>query len=137
MAEEPRTQGAPGEWHPGSPLPNAQNAEIDPAKFVGYSMVPEHPANQGKWQAFEAVGFDVVTETSRAKAAQIIIDRIRERLPITLATPGRRTVHGLRFQVEIPLRGPNGRSGDLVTVWQYDVDSNAPRLVTNWLKVFI
>ena len=47
------------DWTPGQPLPMAENAQIDPRKFEEYSMNPNNPANQGKWMAFAALGYDV------------------------------------------------------------------------------
>jgi hypothetical protein len=31
------------------------------------------------------------------------------------------------------ISGPNGRRGTLLTIWQYDSGSDAPRLITDWL----
>ena len=55
-----------------------------------------------------------------------------DRLP---ATEGKQSVFGRRFEVEIPITGPNGRPGTLFTAWQVDSGSAAPRMITNWLKV--
>ena len=38
------------------------------------------------------------------------------------------------YEVDIPITGPNGKTGTRVTIWQYDDGSTAPRMVTNWLK---
>jgi hypothetical protein len=45
------------------------------------------------------------------------------------------TDFGRRFEVDIPITGPNGRSGTLLTVWQFDKGSTTPRMITNLLKV--
>jgi hypothetical protein len=46
------------DWKPGNPLPEAQNAEIDPKKFDEYSMNPDNLQNGGKWKAFEQIGYE-------------------------------------------------------------------------------
>src|SRR5215470_4449286 len=51
------------------PLKNAQQAQIDPAKFDKYSMDPNNPNNQGKWKAFEGVGYNVHIPEGRSEGA--------------------------------------------------------------------
>jgi len=116
-----------------------QEPEIDPRKFVEYSMNPSHPDNRGKWMAFAALGYDVQSTTGRNIAAQNIIDQLRQSFPTsesTSSTPGKTTIWGVRFQLRIKIQGLNGRQGDLITNWQIDQDKNTPRLITNWLEVY-
>ncbi|MBW4440045.1 MAG: hypothetical protein KME10_02160 [Plectolyngbya sp. WJT66-NPBG17] len=122
-------------WKPGDPLPNAENAEIDSRKFSEYSMNPTNSNNDGKWMAFEAMGYDVNNVESRELAAQEIILYLRQAILEASATPGKLKSFGPRFTVSIPFKGINGRQGLLVSVWQIDQNKDVPRLATNWLKV--
>ncbi len=124
------------------PLNNGDEAQIDPAKFERYSMDPDNPNNRnkeddpatGKWVAFVDLGYDVYTPEGRAAGAQDLMNQVRNELPDEPATFEKMTSHGPRYRVEIPVTGPNGKTGTLVTVWQYDDGSTEPRMITNWLK---
>lgn len=120
---------------PGNLLPNAGNAEIDPRKFVEYSMNPENPGNQGKSMAFKALVYNVENVEGRNAAAEDVIKQLREAVVQTAATQGQPSIYGNRFQVRVRIRGINGREGTLVTSWQIDNDKEVPRLITNWLEV--
>jgi hypothetical protein len=122
-------------WKSGEPLANFQEAGIDPAKFNRYSMDPSNANNKGKWKGFEKLGYDLKTDTARAQSAQDVINQLEQKLVKTPASFQRETEHGSRFSVEVEIHGPNGKTGTLVTTWQFDKGSKAPRLITNWLKV--
>ncbi len=121
-------------WSPGDPLPNASHAIIG-AKFNAYSMDPENKANHGKWKAFERLGYDVRHPDARAAAAQDVERQLRHELLSAGASPGKDSAWGRRLEVSAKLMGPSGRTGTLITVWQYDHGEVVPRLLTNWLKV--
>lgn len=123
------------EWSPGEPLPMAQSAEVDIRKFVEYSMNPDNLANQGKWIAFAALGYEVQNVKGRTSAAHDIINQLRQGLTETRAIPDKTSIYGLRFQVRLRIQGLNTRQGTLVTNWQIDNGKNVPRLITNWLEV--
>jgi hypothetical protein len=118
-----------------SPLKNAKQAQIDPAKFNKYSMNSNNPNNRGKWKAFEDVGYNVRTPEGRSEGAQHVIAQIEDQLLQSPATFDSVTSFGLRYQVNIKITGPNGRVGTLITKWQYDMNSDVPKLITNWLQV--
>ncbi|MBW4508684.1 MAG: hypothetical protein KME64_19545 [Scytonematopsis contorta HA4267-MV1] len=123
------------DWKPGDPLPKAEEAEIDPRKFEEYSFNPNNPSNQGKWMAFEAVGYDVQTNQGRQAGANDVIRQLREGLINTPAAQGQVSTYGVRFQVKVRIQGFNGREGTLVTSWQIDNGKDIPKLITNWLQV--
>lgn len=99
-------------------------------------MNPANPANQGKWVAFEAIGYDVQNTFSRRLAAQDVITQLKQQLTDAPAIQGQTSTYGLRFKVKVLLRGVNGREGCLITVWQIDNGAETPRLITNWLEVY-
>ncbi len=68
--------------------------------------------------------------------AQDVINQIRQELLSTPAVASERPqIAEPRFMVQIKIIGPNKRSGTLITVWQIDKGQDAPRLITNYLKV--
>lgn len=123
------------DWQPRDPLPNAEKAMIDYRKFEQYSINPNSPNNQGKWMAFAAVGYDVNSSQGRQKATQDIINQLRLQLNDTPAIQDEQSIYGLRFEVQVVIKGVNGRQEILVTKWQIDNDTDIPKLTTNWLKV--
>ena len=123
-----------GEWRSGDPLPRVKYAHIDPAKFESYSMDPTNANNQGKWKAFEEIGYDLEGESVRHQGVEDVIAQVRKGLPNSPAIESKASPYGLRYRVEVELRGPNGKTGILVTTWQVDEGTDAPRMITNWLK---
>jgi hypothetical protein len=119
-------------WQQGDPLPNVDNAVIDRAKFEDYSMDRDNPNNDGKWSAWDAIGFDVETTGGRQTATDDVLDQLKNQLGGTPATAGRKAEWGGRFEVGTIVSGPSGQ-GTLRTVWQ--VEGGIPRLITNWLEV--
>jgi hypothetical protein len=123
------------DWTPGKALPEAPSAAIDDAKFLKYSMDPGNPNNGGKWKAWSQLGYDVDDLTNRTAASDDVIRQVRDQLETLPAQAGKETGFGRRFEVNIPITGPNGRTGTLFTVWQFDEGSTTPRMITNLLKV--
>jgi hypothetical protein len=122
-------------WQAGDPLPNAHSVEIATEKFERYSMDPSNLGNEGKWKAFEALGYDVQTDAGRASGAEDVISQLNSQLASAPANADRDTAFGPRFHVETMVTGPNGKSARLVTIWQIDQGASAPRMITNWLEV--
>ncbi len=116
-------------------LPRAEEVQVDARKFVNYSLDPGNTANKGKWKAFDSLGYDVHTEAGRAEAAQDLTAQIQSQLRQTSATPAKESIYGQRFEVRVPIEGPNGNKATLVTEWQIDKGSDTPRLITNWAEV--
>jgi hypothetical protein len=64
---------------------------------------------------------------------------IVEALPTRPAHLTSETVFGKKYEVVIPITGPNGRTVDVRTIWQFDrlpesgQYADAPRLVTLYL----
>jgi hypothetical protein len=126
-------QNYTNEWQEGYPLPGYQVAQVDPRKFKDYSMNPHNPNNNGKWQAYTTIGYDLSTPESRETAAQDVINQLLINLSSIPAKAELSSEHGIRFEVKVPIQGPNGKRGILITKWQ--MEQGQPRLITNWLKV--
>jgi hypothetical protein len=118
-------------------LPSFEQAVIDFAKFTEYALNPQHPQNQGKAHSFKQLGYDVDTSQGRSVAAQDLINQLRLKLNTSPAISDRETTYGARYMVKTTVVGPNGKTGTLVTIWQYDIGADVPRLVTNWLQVHV
>jgi hypothetical protein len=116
-------------------LPYVEKARVDARKFSEYSMDPEHPQNEGKWEAFNQLGYDIGTSDGRSHAAEQVTEQVQSQLSDSQAMVDRQTKYGPRWRVETEITGPNGRHATVVTVWQYDQGGDTPRLISNWAKV--
>ena len=98
-------------------------------------MDPNSLTSDGKWKAFKALGYDVESELGRQQGRQNLISQIRSQLEKIPARRGKPAPFGDRFEVDVPIQGPNGKSAILETFWQFDRGSEVPRLISNWAKV--
>lgn len=115
--------------------PDWSDAEIALEKFAAYSMDPDNPGSGGKSRAFEALGFQVRDPEARLNAARDVIEQLRASVPPEPPPALERlTEYGARYRTHHPVKGPNGRAGTLVVVWQAAPGATTPRLVTNFLK---
>lgn len=121
----------PKTTHPQT-LKNYECAIIEEAKLVGYSLNPAHPVGGHKARVFQsALGFN-------QENWQELESEIRTKLPYYPATKLDETSFGIKFSVYLPITGPNLRTVEVLTVWQYDKDiegneSDVPRLITTYV----
>jgi len=109
--------------HGAMKLPNAENAVIDRAKIVQYLLDVDHPQGGSKARLLHSLGYSAADWTrleSDLRAAHLSED--------VLAT--RQTLWGMRYEVLGPLTGPTGDSVLFRSVWQIDVGTDRPRLIT-------
>jgi hypothetical protein len=109
--------------HPNA-LPNYEEVVILREKLEGYTLNPEHP--DGKHHAIvfkSALGFD---QSNWKVLARIII----EQLPYYEAVLYRKDVYGQRYNVTMPITGPNGKTADVRTAWIIEAGQVIPRYVT-------
>ena len=116
-----------------TPLPNCERAVIEDSKLVSYALSPHSERGRHKARMFaQALGFNLLNW-------ELLKQSTLEALPALPATLTRETVFGKKYEVVIPITGPNGRTVDVLTVWQFDrlPDSvqyaDTPRLVTLYL----
>ncbi len=104
-------------------LPNADLAEIDPAKLRNYLLSADHPLVRFKARFFAALGFsaDRWEELAQAFLAQHLNQD---------ATPEPVAHHGQKFTIRAILKGPTGESALVVSVWFIPSSAAAPRFVT-------
>jgi hypothetical protein len=116
-----------------NPLPNYEEAVIEDSKFVSYALSPQSDRGQHKARVIEsALGFNL---TNWAHFKPAILDA----LPFRPATLTSETTFGKKYEIVLPITGANGRTVDVITIWQFDRlpdgvhYANAPRLVTLYI----
>ena len=115
-----------------SALPNCERAFIEDDKLLEYALSPRSERGQHKARVFEsALGFNL---SNWQELRQVVLSA----LPKQEATLTGENVFGRKYQVLLPITGPNGRIADVLTVWQFDrladgTLADAPRLVTIYI----
>lgn len=104
-------------------LPNANRAEIDPEKLRGYLLSPTHPVGRFKARFFAALGYSA--DEWQTLEADLRIQHLSQD-----AEPGVRTPYGRPFTIQAILRGPNGESASVVSVWFVREIGAVPHFVT-------
>ncbi len=116
---------------PGEPLMNVDKARFVPEKLTAYSLDPSHPRGKDKARLWKA------TIGATAKDAAIIEKQVMAWLEHLPATPSEKVdQYGVRFDVLVPVTGPNGKTVDVTTGWIYQRSTDGlsisthPRLTT-------
>lgn len=110
---------------PDAPLPNVDKARFEPEKLAGYSMNPEHPTGRHKARLWQS------TIGATAKDAPMIEKQVMAWLEHLEAVPNpRRDAYGVRFDVLVPVTGPNGKTVDVRTCWIYDRSQDGESIST-------
>ena len=104
-------------------LPNVQQLRIDRDKLTGYLLSPVNPRGRSKANFFLGFGFHTdcwerLAKALEVQAASYDVARVVE------------TSYGPRYHVEGPIQTPDGRNPEVRTVWQVDLGSTNPRLIT-------
>jgi len=112
-------------------LPNYENAVIPRDKLERYCLDSAHEpkafgksSGKDKARVFKAaLGF--------VKADwELLKNRILEDLPYEEATVGHEDEHGKRYNVNVPITGPNGHTVTVLTAWIIRPNTDYPFLVT-------
>ncbi len=104
-------------------LPNAENAQVEKEKIVDYLLNPTHRFGASKARFFMQFGFRLTQWESFA-------DALREHGQRHEVSRIKNTPFGPRYQVEGELATPGRRNPQVRTVWQFDHEKIAPRLIT-------
>ena len=105
-------------------LPNHDRAVILQDKLEAYVLDPTHPDGKHKAIVFKsALGFE-------QSQWDVLRDAIMAELPYHEAIVGRTDKFGQRYNVTMPITGPNGRTLDVLTAWIVDTGAHHPRFVT-------
>ncbi len=112
-------------------LPNYQNGVISREKLERYCLDPQHvsrpygkSSGKDKARVFKAaLGFEQADW-------ELLKQRILEGLPYFEATLGNEDEYGKRYNVELPIIGPNGNTRTVLTAWIVRPGTDYPFFVT-------
>ena len=104
-------------------MPNAENASIERGKITDYLLSTTNQRGRNKAVFFLSFGFTIEHWQGFAEALQLQ-GMTHEVVKVA------ETVYGQRYHVDGTLRTPDARNPQVRTVWQMDVGSNYPRLIT-------
>jgi hypothetical protein len=104
-------------------VPNATLAIIEQAKLVSYLLDVDHPQGGTKARLLVSLGY------SAANWQQLDSDLRSTHLAEDVVATSL-TVWGSRYEIVGPLTGPTGDTVLFRSVWQIDLGTNTPRLIT-------
>ncbi len=104
-------------------IPGSENAVIQADKLRGYLLNVDHPRGGSKARLLISMGY------SLANWQQLDADLRCLHLTADVASE-RETEYGRRYEIIAPLVGPKGREVLFRSVWQTDLGSDCPRLIT-------
>jgi len=96
---------------------------VDREKITGYLLCLTHQFGGSKARFFMRFGFTM-------ERWQRLAEELRRHGRINPVTRTTETIFGPRFEVEGPIRTPDGRDPHIRTVWQLDEGETDPRLIT-------
>ena len=117
---------------PGTPLPNVEKARFLPEKLTAYSMDSEAVLPNGSPNTDargKAKSFEFWLGMTKEHAADVE-RQVMAYLPHLPALPKGTDMYGQRFNVYVPVTGPNGKTVDVMTAWIYDRDKERGRYVS-------
>jgi hypothetical protein len=104
-------------------LPNVDLAIVAEAKIVDCPLSHEHPRGLAKARFLATFGF-------HADEWQVLFDAIRDYAAVNEVTTAFTSRHGTRFEIDGPMRAPDGRAPVIRVEWYFRAGENAARLVT-------
>jgi hypothetical protein len=104
-------------------LPSIEYAVIDPAKLRDYLLSPTHPVGRFKAVFFSSLGY------TQENWRQLDTD-LRQQHLTKDARVREETEYGKKYEIRGEIRGPAGKTAEVVSVWILLVDENVPRFIT-------
>jgi hypothetical protein len=104
-------------------LPNVDRAVIARSKLEEYLLNPAHRRGASKARLLLAMGY-------RAQDWKQLEAHIREQHLTVEVASTTQTDYGPRFEIVAPLQGPLGKLVTFRSIWQIDIGTDAPRLIT-------
>ena len=104
-------------------IPQADQAVIAKDKLCEYLLNPAHRRGASKARLLLSLGYSVEGWQSleaELRAQHLVADVIREA----------DSDYGKRYEVVAPVLGPSGRAVRFRSIWQIDIGTNVPRLIT-------
>ena len=107
-------------------LLDSSKAVIASEKLRDYLLSPAHPVGRYKALYFRTLGFDQSNWQLLEMQLRAMVSRPAEPLDAT--------EYGAKFAIKGPVKGPNGRVAEIVTVWIILIRDETPRFVTAYPK---
>jgi len=104
-------------------VPNADRAVIEAAKIVRYLLDIDHPDGGSKARLLVSLGYSAVDW--RQLDADLRSMHLTEDYVVTSVT-----AWGVRYEVVAPITGPSSDAVLFRSVWQIDLGTESPRLIT-------
>lgn len=112
-----------------SSMPNYANATTPREKFVNYSLNPNNPNAKGKAEAYEkGLGYTKNNADGLISQVHNYVTSRNEPYKVT------QSEYGTKYKYRIPVTGPNGKTKNVIAVYQIDAGKTTPRLITNYLE---
>ncbi len=105
------------------PLPNALQATIPEAKLRLYLLDTEHPRGGPKARLLMALGYNPLGWQ------RLEFDLRTQHLNLEPLS-AEQSPYGIQYVIEGPILTPSGRTYHFRSVWQIDIDTDTPRLIT-------
>ena len=104
-------------------IPNANAAVIEQAKIDRYLLDVDHPQGGSKARLLVSLGY-------RASHWQRLETDLRSAHFSEDVVSTSQTGWGVRYEIVAPLTGPSGDTVVFRSVWQIELGTDAPRLIT-------
>jgi hypothetical protein len=104
-------------------LPNAANAIIAEEKLTYYLLDLTHRRGGSKAKLLYSLGYD-------AERWQQLANDVRQQHLTSDVIEERGSAWGTRYSIVAPLTGPSGDTVMFRSIWQIDLGSDRPRLIT-------
>jgi hypothetical protein len=104
-------------------VPGVENAVVDPKKIRDYLLSASHPLGRFKASFFLALGYTSSSWDVLAKDLRSLAERQEAEL-------SHKNDYGQKYLVQGILKGPSGRTAEVVTLWIILVGEVVPRFVT-------
>ncbi len=104
-------------------LPARERAVIEPAKIRDYLLSTSHPVGRFKAAFFASLGY-TSGDWHRLEAD------LRGLVMSGDAEPGQDSLYGQKYQIRGTLKGPSGKSVEVVSVWIILFGGDVPQFVT-------
>ena len=111
-------------------MPNHEEALTPSVKFLQYSLNPDNPNARGKAEAYQkGLGYN-------RENANSLIEQISNAVTSGAVKPYdiSESPYGTKYKYRIPVTGPNGKTKNVIAVYQLDKGSSIPRMITNYLE---
>ncbi len=106
-------------------LPHAELAVIETEKIRDYLLWASHPIGRFKAPVFQAMGY------RQDQWEQLAAD-LREQHALSEVDEVVETQHGRKYAIRANLKGPNGRTFAMQSIWIILKGEDVPRFVTTY-----